>query len=56
MEKGNPGSFVVDTNNYSETYPAETVVQYVQDLIFSPIDQKGKRLIHHPQAQITMIK
>ena len=49
-KKGNPGSFVVDTNNYPETYPAETVVQYVQDLIFAPIDQKGKKIDPPPSS------
>ena len=30
--KGNPVSFIVDTNNYPETYPAEIVVKYVLTL------------------------
>ena len=27
-----------------ETYPAQLIVDYIQDLIFSPIDEKGLRI------------
>ena len=44
-----PGAFQVDGT--SDTYDSEDVVQYVQDLIFYPIDNKGQ-IIHPPPSDI----
>ena len=44
---GNPGKFSVTTS--SKTYDEETIVQYVQDLIFDPVDNEGK-LIDPPPS------
>lgn len=44
-----PGAFQLDGT--SDTYDSEDVVQYVQDLIFYPIDNKGQ-IIHPPPSDI----